>query len=369
MSSAWQFAILGPLEVQTRGRVIRIKSEKQRGVLGMLLLAANHVVATEALVDGLWGDDPPPTAVAALQVHVGKLRQALDASDAAAPIATRAPGYVIEVDDDALDLARYESLARRGREHLAEDRPAEASSLLRRALGIWRGAALADLVGSPFANAAVVRLEEERLAVLSDRLDADLGRGAHREIVGELRELTKRHPMRERYWEQLMLALYRCGDQADALAAYQAARVALRDELGLEPGAALRALEDDVLNQSPSLDLARRPELLAAPIATTIYEASARQVRGFLESADGRVELPARATLGRHPSSTIVIDDARASRSHAAIRANETGFVLHDLDSTNGTFVNNERVTEAELVDGDVIVIGATELVYRVDDE
>ena len=153
----------------------------------MLLLDANHVVSTETLIDGLWGDEPPPTAAAALQTHMAKLRQALASVGGDQLVETRAPGYIICVDPDALDLAEFDVLADRGR---ATSDPAVAAALFRRALDVWRGAPLADLAYEPFALGAIARLEEERLAVLEDRVEADLDRGAHAEIIGELRELV-----------------------------------------------------------------------------------------------------------------------------------------------------------------------------------
>jgi len=373
-STAWQFGILGPVAASYRGATVRIKGVKPRAVLGMLLLAPNHVVGVDALIDGLWGDEPPATAAAALQVHVAKLRQTLAAAaktqSDAAPIDTEPPGYVVRVEADALDLARFEELVRRGRAEAERGKPSECSALLRRALELWRGPALADLAGEPFALAAVPRLEEARFAALGDRIDADLARGAPAEVVGELRELAASNPLRERFWEQLMVALYRCGRQADALAAFQTARSVLLDELGIGPGARLRELEVAVLDQSPALDWTPPDAGRAADggVASTAFGDEAAMRRARLEIGTTHVDIVGRATIGRHPANVVVLDDTKVSRDHAAIRATADGFVINDLRSTNGTFVNGARVDEQPLADGDVILVGSTEMTLRVED-
>jgi DNA-binding SARP family transcriptional activator len=364
----FEFRILGPTDVRCGDTPLRIGAQKQRAVLAMLLLNANRVVSTSALIDGLWGDDPPSTAGAALQVHVGKLRQTLHCSGVSSPIVTRAPGYLVQVDTDGLDVARHEDLARRGREALEQRRWVEASSLFSRARGQWRGPALADVADQPFAYAAVARLEEERLAVMADGFDADLGRGAHAEIVSGLREATALHPLRERFWEQLVLALYRAGNQAEALAAFQSARSTLVEHVGIGPGARLRELETAVLNQSPSLDLVTSGLEGPPPNASTIVSGSDDATNAWLELAGSRFVVATRTTIGRHPSSSLVVADGKASRDHAVIRATEEGFTLHDVRSTNGTFVNGKRVVEARLEDGDMITVGDTDIVFHLDD-
>jgi DNA-binding SARP family transcriptional activator len=361
--SALQFRVLGPLEVLRDGRPVKLGGPKQRAALALLLLDANHVVSTDALIDGLWGEQPPDTAGAALQVHVAKIRQTL-APDA--PITTRAPGYVIGVHPDALDLSRFDALVVRAR----SAPPSEASALLQRALELWRGPALSDLSHEPFVPGVAARLAEERLAALERRIDADLARGVHSELVGELRELAAAHPLREQLWCQLMLALYRSGRQADALAAFQDARRVLGDELGLDPGAELRAIENAVLQHDPNLDwrpIEGNPSDSARGVHTTIVGDEHEVSRAFIVVAGVPRLLGHRTTIGRRSANTIVIDDERASREHAVIQADDHAFVLRDLHSTNGVYVNGERVIEHTLVDGDRISVADTELVFRTD--
>ena len=368
-----EFGILGPVEVARNGKAVKIRAPKQRAVLALLLLDANHVVSVDALIDGLWCDDPPPTATAALQVHVAKLRQALGSGgpdDAASLIVTRAPGYAIEIEPGALDLTRFEGYVERARAAIAAERPAEASALFGQALSLWRGPALADLAHERFASVAAARLEEERVIALEQRIDADLARGAHAELIGELRELTAWQPLREHLWGQLMVALYRSGRQGDALAAYQSARSVLRDELGLEPGEALRALENDVLRQADHLVwVADDPQALSARSPTTALDHPEPLVVAHL-AFDGRsVPLGNRCTIGREVGNAIVVDDAKVSREHAEIVATPLGFVLIDLRSTNGTTVNGRRVTEHTLGHGDRIMVGSTELGFVLEAE
>jgi DNA-binding SARP family transcriptional activator len=248
-----QYRILGPLEVaDDSGRVLQIGGRKQRALLAVLLLRANEIVSTDTLIDELWGSSPPGTAANTVQVHISHLRKALAPGDA---IATRPPGYVLRVERGQLDLDTFLELADEGRAALAQGRAAEASERLRAALAVWRGPALGDLVFEPFSQSAVLRLDELRLAVLEDRIEADLAHGRHAEVIPEIDALIREHPLRERQRGQLMLALYRSGRQAEALEMYQAARRALVEELGIEPSPALQRLEKAILTQDASLDL------------------------------------------------------------------------------------------------------------------
>ena len=224
---------------------------KPRALLAVLLLHANEVVATDRLIDELWGEDSPEDAAAALRVNVSRLRKTLPQD----VLTTRSPGYVIRVEPDTLDLHRFERLADEGRSLLARGLAADAAKRLHEALSLWRGPALADFAYESFALAAIARLEEIRLAAIELRIDADLALGRHDELVGELEALVSEHPLRERLRRYLMTALYRSGRQAEALDAYQDARRALVDGLGIEPGAELQKLEQAILRHDPSLDL------------------------------------------------------------------------------------------------------------------
>ena len=244
-----QFRILGPLEVADGDSVISLAGA-QRSLLALLLLSANEVVSADRLIDELWGEKVPESGRTALQVRVSQLRKALGGDRGR--IATRAPGYLLRVDRDELDLYCFERLV----SEADGAEPAAAAAKLRDALGLWRGPALVDLSYESFAQPAIRRLEELRLAVVEKRIAADLELGRHADVIGELETLVAEHPWREHLHAQLMLALYRCGRQADALSAYQNARGVLVDQLGLEPSATLRQLEQAILRQEASIDLA-----------------------------------------------------------------------------------------------------------------
>jgi YVTN family beta-propeller protein len=251
-----EFRILGPLEVRNEGRELPLPGSKPRAVLAILLLHANEVVSSDRLIDELWGEQPPPSAAKSLQAHVSRLRQSLEPGGAASPdsvIVTRGGGYLIRVEPDELDRARFESLLDEGTKALADGGPERAAELLREALSLWRGPPLADLAYEPFAQSEVARLEELRLSAVEQRIEAELALGHHAQVVGELESLVGRHPFRERLRAQFMLALYRSGRQAEALEAYQDARRALVDELGIEPGEELKALQGAILAHDPAL--------------------------------------------------------------------------------------------------------------------
>lgn len=251
-----EFRILGPLEVRSDGHVLKLGGSKQRALLASLLLRSNEVVSRDRLVDELWGTSPPDTATTALQVHVSQLRKVLGRD----LILTQSPGYRIRVADGELDLDRFEQLVTAA--GVAE--PAEAARLLREGLAMWRGAALAEL-GDSFAPAERARLEEQRLAALEQRIEADLALGRHAELIPELERLVREQPLRERPRGQLMLALYRSGRQADALEVYRSGRHLLDEELGLEPGTGLQRLEKAILNHDPALESPILAEIARPP--------------------------------------------------------------------------------------------------------
>jgi DNA-binding SARP family transcriptional activator len=248
--------ILGPLEVRAMGQPLPLGGTKQRAVLAMLVLHANQVVSIDDLVDGLWGQAPPDSATNAVQVYISRLRKLLQADPregSAHLLVRRRPGYLLKLDADELDLARFERLALQGTQALLAA-PGLAAAKLREALGLWRGAPLAEFVDEPFAQAERARLEEQRFAVLQARIDADLALGRHAELVGELEVLVARQPLREELHQQLLLSLYRSGRQAEALEAYRRVRQTLTEELGIDPGRALQELQAAILAQDRRLD-------------------------------------------------------------------------------------------------------------------
>jgi class 3 adenylate cyclase len=250
-----EFAILGPLEVRRDGRRVAVAGAKPRAVLTVMLLRAGEPVSAERVAAALWGDDAPPGAVKAVQVHVSRLRRALSEPGR---LVTLPEGYMLHVEAGELDVARFERDLGAGRVALAAGDAHRAAALLRDALRLWRGPPLADLVSLPFAAGEIARLEEQRLQAVELCIDADLAAGRVEEVVVELQRLVAEHPLRERLHGQLMLALYRAGRQADALDVYRAAHRLLDDALGVAPGRELRDLQQAILGQDPKLARPRR---------------------------------------------------------------------------------------------------------------
>jgi DNA-binding SARP family transcriptional activator len=262
-----EFAILGPLEAVADSAPVALGPHKQRAVLSVLLLHANTVVPVDRLVDAVWGDRPPSSAPKLVQVYISQLRRALEQAGAGAVLQTRAPGYVVTVATEELDASRFVALLEEARRCAGSGELDRASTLYEEALALWRGPVLADVKLEAAGLSAADRLDELRLAAFSERAECELARGRHLQLVPELEKLTSEHPLHEHYWAQLMLALYRCGRQSEALAAYQRARRALADEVGLSPSRELRQLEREILAHDPALELsgpARLPAAVAA---------------------------------------------------------------------------------------------------------
>jgi YVTN family beta-propeller protein len=310
-----EFRVLGALEVREDGdRPIHLGAGKQRAALAILLLHANEVVSTERLIDELWGESPPKAARKALQVYVTHLRKALGSER----IRTQAPGYVLELTPDELDLHRFEQLVQKGRELQENGDPAGATASLREALALWRGQPLADFAFEPFAHTEIPRLEELRLEALEARIDAELALGHSGQLVAELEALVANHPYRERLRGQLMLALYRAGRQADALAAYQETRKLLVENLGVEPSPALQRLEGEILRQEPALETVLEEPAVRAPPP----HAARRLNRRLLAAIPVALLAAGLAALG--------LDRWRGSDSLSRVDANAIGVIDAD---------------------------------------
>jgi DNA-binding SARP family transcriptional activator/class 3 adenylate cyclase len=251
-----EFRILGPLEVLDAGQRIPLPGKKQRALLALLLVHSGETLATDRLIDELWGERPPTTAAKAVQVHVSRLRKALAADrsgGADAVVLTREHGYGLAVPPERIDAHRFERLVAEGRSVLVAGRIEHAVAVLEEALSLWRGRPLDDIAYEPFAQPEISRLDGLRVEALEQLVDAKLALGRHVEVVRQLEALIADHPYREGLRAQLILALYRCDRQAEALQAYQNARRVLVEELGIEPGQRLRELERAVLAQDPAL--------------------------------------------------------------------------------------------------------------------
>jgi DNA-binding SARP family transcriptional activator len=294
-----EFRILGPLEVDGAAGPIDLSGGKQRALLAILLLHANEVVGATRLIEALWSEGAPADAAKALQIHVSRLRRALAPADA---VQTRPGGYLLAADAENFDLPRFEQLVALGRSRLAASDAAAARDALVEALALWRGPALAEFTAEPFARAETARLDELHAGALEARIEADVALGTDVALAPELEALVARYPLRERLREQLMLALYRAGRQAEALQAYRDARMTLVEELGIEPGRKLQELEQAILRQDPSLDR-------SAPGARP-----GRRAAGAFVGRDREVE-----------ELSAALDDAAAGRGRLFLVSGESG--------------------------------------------
>jgi DNA-binding SARP family transcriptional activator len=306
--------VLGPLEVREDDERLALGGLKQRALLAILALHANEVVSTDRLIDELWGAEAPQTAAKSLQVHVSQLRKVLEpnrkSGEAGELLLTRSPGYLLNLEPDQLDAERFKRLSGEGRQALAKGDSETAAAKLSEALGLWRGAPLADLTYASFAQAEISRLEEMRLAALEDRIEAEIECGRHTGVIGDLERLISAEPLRERPRRQLMLALYRSGRQAEALEVYREAHRSLVDELGIEPGRELKELQAAILRQDPDLDLTR-------PVEEPSAAAAVRSAETPSESFVGRE--------GELAEFQAAVDEALSGRMSLFLIAGEPG--------------------------------------------
>ncbi len=382
------FQILGPIAVRNGSGDIALGGNKPRAVLAVLLLNPNQPVSAERLALALWGEDAPGGAVKTVQVHVSRLRKALGDPDV---LTTTQAGYHLRVREGELDAERFESLVEEARQAMADGQVDSAAAILRMALALWRGPALAELTAEPFAAQEIARLQEQRLAALELRVDADLGAGRHAEVVGELQTLVVDNPLRERLAAQLMLALYRCGRQTEALEAYAAARRTLVEEMGIEPGPELRERHEAILRQDPALQ--SHPTDVALPAALDPSSAQplvgredelswllarwhvARNGGGgalvALAGPRGAGKTRLAAELARHvhqPGVTILHAnaDGPADSTLVALRSareatRPTLLVIDDADRAGAGVLGELARLEPQLADASVLVVAATE--------
>jgi YVTN family beta-propeller protein len=384
-----EFGMLGPLEVCRSGSVVPLGGPRQRAVLALLLLEANRVISMDRLAEDIWGGDPPEGWVTTLQTYVFHLRRALEPDRgrgaAGDVLVTRGRGYLLRVDREHLDAARFQDGFTAGRAALQAGRYSEAAQTLRQALDLWRSGVLADLADYAFTRPEAARLEELRLAALESRLDADLALGRHDTLTGELERLAAEHPLRERLHGQLMLALYRCGRQAEALAAYRRVRDLLASELGIDPGEPLRRLHASVLAHDAALDWgdsrqdpaeshrseASLPNASSAPELRGSSPIAVRRVRGWARRHSYRllvaglalmvivtaaivaVARPWGGGLAGLPGNTVGLIDPAGGRVGAAVSVGDpVGLAYGDgsvwaVDSTQGMLSRINPVTHA----------------------
>jgi YVTN family beta-propeller protein len=326
-----QFLVLGPIQVRIGEKQAPITRRRHKALLAILLLHANEVVPRQRLVEELWEDGPPATADSALHGLVSQLRRLLETPDSATPIVTRPSGYALEVDPRTIDVHQFEQLVREGEVAAATGDHEDAARAFRSALTLWRGNPFEDIGDPSFVQVERRRLEEQRLHALESRIEADLQLGRAEELVAELQVLVAAEPYRERSRRQLMLALYRSGRQADALGEYRNARRLFADELGIEPGPELQALERQILRQDTALET---PPTAAAPTGSGAgirrrWYVAAVLVAAVAAAATVAALLltrqPARARPpGLAPANSLAVIDPATNRLVGAIRVGAT---------------------------------------------
>ncbi|MET8774119.1 BTAD domain-containing putative transcriptional regulator [Nocardia sp. NPDC050713] len=363
--------VLGPVRLLVGGEPVAVGGPKPRALLAALTVNRRRAVASAALADMVWNEDPPDSYAASLQVFVSNIRKALRNSgvDPAQVLRTESSGYRLEISEEACDIGRFEATRDAAAKAAGVGDHAAAAQLFGNALREWSGRALSDLAGLQFADGFATAMDEERLLAVSARIDAEIVCGRASSVISELVSITNEHPLREPLWGQLITALYLSGRQADALDACRRVRTVLADELGIDPGPALVELEQRVLRQEPLNTMEfKRTERMAAAMTETVTELPRSVRSGQLRMPDGRVQPIALGgmRIGRMTDNDLVLDDPKASRYHAHIMPSRAGLLIKDLHSANGVYINEEAIESgALLADGDVIRIGATILTFQ----
>lgn len=362
--------MLGPLTADFDGKALKLGGGKQQMVLALLLLEANRIVPTDRLVEWVWGTNAGDRTPGTVQVYISNLRRVLaPAADRLGRdvIVTTRPGYSLQTDAEQLDVLRLDELRRAGEDALAAGRRDTAARAFRSALQLYRGEPLAGLPLLPTADGIRGRLEIARTTLWERAGETALAVGRHREVLAELTTWAQVHPLNERLRGLQMLALYRCGRQAEALNAYRLGREELIAELGIDPSRELQELERRILNQDPALEWQPGPvHRTAGEPGSTLLHSSVVVAPACLHIDGNTVALAQRVTtIGRLPDRDVVLGDSGVSRRHAEIRRSRAGYLLVDHGSANGTSINGTGITAQQLEDGDLIKVGATVLRFR----
>ncbi len=368
------FGVLGPLEMTVGGEPVSLGSRKQRAVLAMLLINRNRAVGSDALIDGVWGQQARQEARASLHTYVSNLRGFLNNAgvEGRTVLAAAPPGYRLAVSDNDCDIGRFVGEKTAGIRAAAAGRFELASSHLSAAISHWRGRVLEDLGDFEFVAAFAAALTEDRINVHTAYAEAEIACGRADAVIGALEGLTKEHPYREPLWAQLIIAYYIAERQSDALDAYRRLKTALSDELGIAPGPTLRALHGRILRQEV-LDVRRAALTRASATASTLDRrntATGETAVARLHASSGQVYplIGAATRIGRLSDNDVVLDDADVSRHHAVISDTGTSFVITDLRSANGVSVQGRRIRgSVALADRDRIRICDHEFVFEIE--
>jgi DNA-binding SARP family transcriptional activator len=368
------FGVLGPLEMTVGGSPVSLGSRKQRAVLAMLVINRNRVVGSDALIDAVWGQRARQRSRASLHTYVSNLRRLLNDVDVdgRTVLAATPPGYRLSVRDIDCDIGRFVSEKAAGVRAAAAGQFEPASRHLSAALAEWRGRVLEDLHDFEFFASFATALVEDMVDVHTARAEAEIACGRANAVIGTLEGLTIEHPYREPIWAQLITAYYLAERQSDALYAYRRLKTALSEDLGIEPGSAIRALHERVLRQEV-LDV-RRAALTAASATASVLDrritATGAPAVARRHAPSGQVHplIGAATRIGRLADNDVVLDDAEVSRHHAVVSDTGSVFVITDLRSANGVYVHDRRIRgSVALADGDRIRICHHEFVFEIE--
>lgn len=369
-----EFGLLGPLEMSIDGALVPLGTPKQRAVLAMLVINRNRPVGVDALITALWEEWPPSGARASIHSYVSNLRKLLSNAgiDPKAVLAAAPPGYRLSIPDNTCDLGRFIAEKTAGVHAAAAGRFEEASRYLSAALKEWRGPVLDDLRDFQFVDSFATALVEDKILAHTAKAEAEIACGRASAVITELEALVIEHPYREPLWTQLITAYYLTDRQSDALNAYRRVKTTLADDLGIDPGPTLRALNERILRQEP-LDAKKTAKTTAAGTVTVLDQRTMvtgqRAIASLHDIASGRkYPLQSAATrIGRLSDNDIVLDSANVSRHHAVIVDTGTNYIINDLRSSNGVHVQHQRIrAAATLNDGDHIRICDYEFTFQI---
>jgi SARP family transcriptional regulator, regulator of embCAB operon len=373
---AVQFGVLGPLEMSIGGALVPLGTPKQRAVLAVLIVNANRPVDIDVLIGAAWNQRPPAGARATLHAYISNVRRLMSGAGIdRALLANAPPGYRLAIGQDQYDLGRFRAQKDAGLHAAAAGKFEQASRQMADALAQWRGPFLEDLRDFQFVETLAAAFDEEKVVAHTAHVEAEIACGRPYAVITELETLIAEHPYREPLWAQLITAYYLADRQSDALDAYLRLKGRLAEDLGIDPGAKLRELYEQVLRQEP-VDVRKAAQAHAEDtiVSSVAVEANATAIRlpdakpvAALRGADGqRHPLTGSATrIGRNSDNDIVLSDVKVSRHHAVITASGTAYVITDLGSVNGVRVRGQRIDpSAELFDGDRLRIGDQEFTF-----